>query len=112
MHLPPSFSARVRDGVYVLEQQTFCDAFCVLSLPMLSSKTEETAVLILNRIVWTNNKAFKYGASDSPLCYRCGETETMEHLLYLCPNYSEPLWSEASTTLTTTITHHTQEYTA
>lgn len=62
--------------------------------------------------VWTNNKAFKYGASDSPLCYRCGETETMEHLLYLCPNYSEPLWSEASTTLTTTITHHTQEYTA
>jgi hypothetical protein len=36
----------------------------------------------------------------------------MEHLLYLCPNYSEPLWAEASTTLTTTIAHHTQEYTA
>jgi hypothetical protein len=36
----------------------------------------------------------------------------MEHLLYLCPNYLEPLWSEASTTLTTTFSHHTQEYTA
>jgi hypothetical protein len=36
----------------------------------------------------------------------------MEHLLYLCPNYSEPLWAEASTTLTAAIAHHTQEYTA
>jgi hypothetical protein len=76
---------------------------------MLSSKTKETALQVLNRTIWTNNKAFKSGASDSPLCFQCEKTETMEHLLYLCPNYSEPLWAEASTTLTTTISHYTQE---
>jgi hypothetical protein len=36
----------------------------------------------------------------------------MEYLLYLYPNYSEPLWAETGTTLKTTIAHHTQEFTA
>ncbi len=112
MGAPPAFSTRERDGVYVPEWQTFVDAFRVLSLPYMSSKTKEVAFQILNRTIWTNNKSFKSGLSTSLQCYRCEEVETMEHLLYLCPNYAEKLWAEVGLVLTQTITQFTNEYTA
>jgi hypothetical protein len=112
MKIPPAFSTRERDGVYVPERQTFKDAFCVLSLPFLSSKTRETAFQILNRTIWTNNKGFKSGMCTSPLCFRCDEIETMEHLLYLCPNYAEKVWTEFGHLLTRTTTQFSNEYTA
>jgi hypothetical protein len=112
MGAPPAFGTRERNGDYVPEQQTFIDAFRVLSLPYMSSKTKETAFQILNRTIWTNNKSFKSGLSDSPQCYRCEEVETMEHLLYLCPNYVEKLWVEFGHTLTQAIAQFTNEYTA
>jgi hypothetical protein len=65
-------------GVYVPERQNFQDAFFVLSLPLLSSKTKETTFQILKRTVWTNNKAFKSGMHNSPLCNRCDGIETIE----------------------------------
>jgi hypothetical protein len=111
MSVPPAYGTREQHGIYVPEQQTF-RAFQVLNLPRLSSKTKETAFQILNRTIWTNNKAFKSGLADSPMCYRCDEIETMEHLLYLCRNYSEHLWQEFSCTLTATITNFTGEYVA
>jgi hypothetical protein len=95
-----------------LKRQTFIDAFRVLSLPYMSSKTKEVAFQILNRTIWTNNKSFKSGLSTSPQCYRCEEVETMEHLLYLCLNYAEKLWAEFGHVLTQTITQFTNEYTA
>ncbi len=112
MGAPPAFGTRERDGVYVPERQTFVDSFRVLSLPYMTSKTKEVAFQILNRTVWTNNKSFKSGLSASPQCHRCEEVETMEHLLYLCPNYAEKLWAEFSLVLTQTITQFTNEYTA
>ncbi len=112
MGTPPAFGTRERDGVYVPEQQTFLDSFKVLSLPYLSSKTKEVAFQILNRTVWTNNKSYKSGLGPSPQCHRCEEIETMEHLLYLCPNYSEGLWAEFGRALTQTITQYANEYTA
>jgi hypothetical protein len=112
MGTPPAFGTRERDGVYVPERQTFVDSFRVLSLPFMSSKTKEVAFQILNRTVWTNNKSFKSGLIDSPLCLRCEEVETMEHLLYLCPNYAEKLWIELGLALTQSIAQFSQEYTA
>jgi hypothetical protein len=112
MGTPPAFGTRERDGVYVPERQTFLDSFKVLSLPYLSSKTKEVAFQVLNRTVWTNNKSYKSGLSPSPQCHRCEEIETMEHLLYLCPSYSEGLWVEFGRALTQTITQYTNEYTA
>jgi hypothetical protein len=112
MKVPPAFSTRERDGVYVPDRQTFKDAFRVLSLPFMSSKTRETAFQILNRTIWTNNKAFKSGMCTSPQCLRCDEIETMEHLLYLCPNYAEKIWLEFGHLLTRTITQFSNEYTA
>jgi hypothetical protein len=105
-------STRERDGVYVPEWQTFKDAFRVLSLPFMSSKTRETAFQILNRTIWTNNKAFKSGMCTSPQCFRCDEIETMKHLLCLCPNYAEKIWFEFGHLLTRTITQFSNEYTA
>jgi hypothetical protein len=110
--LPPAFSTRERDGVYVPEQQTFKDAFRVLSLPFMSSRTKETAFQILNRTVWKNNKGFKSGLCVSPQCFRCDDIETMEHLLYMCPNYAEKLWAEFRHMLTQTKTQFSHEYTA
>jgi hypothetical protein len=78
----------------------------------MSSKTKQVAFQILNRTVWTNNKSFQSGLSISPQCHRCEEVETMEHLLYLCPNYSEKLWAEFGLVLTQTIGQFTNEYTA
>jgi hypothetical protein len=112
MKIPPAFSTRERDGVYVPERRTFKDAFGVLFLPFMSSKTKKTAFQILNRTIWTNNKAFKSGMHTSPLCFRCDEIETMEHLLYLCPNYAEKVWSEAGYLLTRAISQFSTEYTA
>jgi hypothetical protein len=112
MDTPPAFGTRERDGVYVPERQTFVDSFKVLSLPYLSSKTKEVAFQILNRTVWTNNKSFKSGLSASPMCHRCEEVETMEHLLYLGPSYAEKLWAEFGLALTQTIAQFTNEYTA
>ncbi len=112
MGAPPAFSTRERDDVYVPERQTFVDAFRVLSLPYLSSKTKETAFQILNRTVWTNNKSFKSGLCPSPQCFRCEDIETMEHLVYLCPNYAEILWVEFGQVLTQAIAQFTAEYTA
>jgi hypothetical protein len=112
MKTPPAFGTRERDGVYVPERQTFKDAYHVLSLPFLSSKTKETAFQILNRTIWTNNKAFKSGLCASPLCLRCDEIETMEHLIYLCPNYAEQVWAILGQMLTRTVTQFSNEYTA
>jgi hypothetical protein len=112
LNIPPAFGTRERDGVYVPERQTFKDAFGVLSLPFMSYKTKETAFQILNRTIWTNNKAFKSGMHTSPLCFRCDEIETMEHLLYLCPNYAEKVWLEAGYLLTRAVTQFSAEYTA
>jgi hypothetical protein len=40
---------------------------------LLPSKTKETAFQILNRTVWTNNKAFKSGTSDPPYAINAKE---------------------------------------
>jgi len=80
----PAYDTRVRDGVYVPDRNTFTDAFQVTTMAGLPSKTNETAFQILNRTIWTNNKAFKTGKRDDPDCDWCGDRETMEHLLYDC----------------------------
>ena len=50
-------------------------------------------------------KRYKSGTRDNPDCQLCGDIETMEHLIYLCPHYAEPLWQELSDSLTTLFEH-------
>jgi hypothetical protein len=100
----PAYHTRRRDGVYVPDIATFNDAYKVLRITSLPSKTKEVAFETLNRTIWTNNKAFKSRMTDSPNCDRCGQTETMEHLLLSCPHYSEQVWAETSHMITDTLT--------
>ena len=57
----------------------------VYSLPFrttLESKLREFQFKILNRIVFTNEKLFRFGMADSPSCFFCQtEVESVGHLL-------------------------------
>ena len=65
----------------------------VYSLPFrstLESKLREFQYKILNCIVFTNEKLFRFGITQSPLCTFCQkENESIEHLLFSCNETSE-----------------------
>ena len=69
----------------------------VYSLPFrttLDSKLREFQCKILNNIVFTNDKLFRFGLSQSPNCTYCNEEpESIEHLLSRCKVSSE-FWKE------------------
>ncbi len=97
----PAYQTRIRDGLAVRpSQRDFTNAYNILHLPMITSKTRETAFQILNCTIWTNNKAYKSRMRQDPNCDRCGKMETMEHLLCECEFYSEPLWGKLAESLT------------
>ncbi len=99
--MAPSYQTRLRDGLAVRpNQRDFTNAYNVLHLPTITSKTRETAFQILNCTIWTNNKAYKSRMRPDPHCERCKKVETMEHLLCECEFYSEPLWSKLAESLT------------
>ncbi len=97
----PSYHTRIRDGLAIRpSQRDFTNAYNIIRLPTITSKTRETAFQILNHTIWMNNKAFKSRMRPDPYCDRCKKVETMEHLLCECEYYSEPLWSKLSEGLT------------
>jgi hypothetical protein len=49
---------------------------------------------------WTNNKAFKSWMRPDPSWDRCGDVETMEHLLCECMHYSQLLWDRLGDVIT------------
>jgi hypothetical protein len=110
IQVPPSYSTRQRDGITLPEKVTFLNVYKVLHMPLLPSKTKETVFQILNRTIWTQNKAFKSGRAPDALCYRCEEVEIMEHLLYSCEHYSAKIWDLAGKSFTLAISHHSGEY--
>jgi hypothetical protein len=61
IQVPPSYTTRQRDGITLPQRATFINAYKVLHLSLLPSKTKETVFQILNRTIWTQNKAFKSG---------------------------------------------------
>ncbi len=78
---------------------TFFTAYKILTLPLLPSKTKETTFQMLNRMIWTANKANKSGKSLDPICH-CKELETMRHLLGSCENDLAKIWAPAKHALT------------
>jgi hypothetical protein len=81
-------------------QRAFNNAFDLLLLPTITSKTQEMAFQVLNRTIWINNKAYKSRRRPDLGCERCGRTETMAHLLCECEHDSELLWDRLSSILT------------
>ncbi len=101
---------RQRDGITLPQNAMFINAYKVLHLSLLPSKTKETVFQILNRTIWTQNKAFKSGPAPDAFCYRCEEIETMEHLLYCCEHYSAKIWDLAGKSLTLALSQYSGEY--
>ena len=73
------------------------DKIVLKSLPFrtsLDSKLREFQYKILNNIVFTNDKLFRFGLSQSPNCTFCNEEpESLEHLLSRSKVSSE-FWKE------------------
>ncbi len=59
---------------------------------------------------WTKTKAFKSGLTEDASCLRCEETETREHHIYVCENYSAKIWHLAGQSFTFTISRHSGDY--
>ena len=58
----------------------------------LEPKLREFQFKTLNRIVFTNEKLFRFGMADSPSCAFCQtEVESIEHLLFSC-KVSSSFW--------------------
>jgi hypothetical protein len=110
IQVPPAYTTRQRDGITLPQRITFLNAYKILHMSLLPSKTKETAFQILNRTVWTQNKAFKSGRAADAKCFRCEEIETMEHLLYCCEHYSAKIWDLTGRSLTLALSHHSGEY--
>ena len=105
----PAYHTRRQDGVFYPTIDTFNNAYNIIEMGSLPSKTKETAFQILNRTIWTNNKAHKSGRRDNPNCDKCNQTETIEHLIYGCEEYSADLWTELGQSLTHVIVAHTRK---
>ena len=58
----------------------------------IETKLQEFQYKILNDIIFTNDKLFRFKLIDSPLCIFCKkEVESREHLLFYC-RCTEALW--------------------
>ena len=56
----------------------------------MESKLREFQYKVLNCIVFTNEKLFRFGITQSPLCTFCQkEDESIEHLLFSCKESCE-----------------------
>ena len=85
-----------RKQVPAMAQKLFTDKFSyfsfnwntIYSLPFvvtIETKIREFQYKVLNNIVFTNEKLFKFKMTDSPLCSFCKrEVESLEHLFYYC----------------------------
>lgn len=60
----------------------------------LDTKLRAFQYKLLNHILYTNDRLYKFKIVDSPLCAFCNsENESLEHLLFLC-TASEVFWKE------------------
>ncbi len=107
----PAYQTRTQGNIHIRPTvPTFNNAYQILRLPLLPSKTRETAFQILNRTIWTNNKAFKSKMRQDPNCERCGLTETMEHVLCECLHYAQLLWVRPGEVLTQYLNSVSDDY--
>jgi hypothetical protein len=102
----PACHTRRKDGVFYPTTDTHNNAYNIIGISSLPSKTKEIAFQILNPTTWTNNKAHTSGKRDNPDCDNCGQTETIEHLIYNCEEYSMEPWAELGQSLTSALMVH------
>ena len=96
--IPPTAKQKLQDkysDTIVDWEKVFSLAFNVT----LESKLREFQYKILNCILYTNEKLFRLGLTDSPCCTFCQEDiESIEHLLFSC-KVSFEFWQHVSSWL-------------
>ena len=70
-----------------LEQYTFRQIWR-LGFPYLIA----IRLKVIYKDLFNNHRRYRAGLSDTPNCSVCGQVETVEHMLFECPN-AERLWS-------------------
>lgn len=89
---PPARATRIRDGIATPDLETFLKGYDILKSSLIPSKTKEISFQILNRTLWSANKASKSGVAETADCVYCGRTETTEHMIIDCDNYAYLQW--------------------
>jgi hypothetical protein len=101
--IPPAYKTRMNDRIARPDLSEFPKSYRFVTDPIIPSKTKEISFQIINRTLWTNNKAYKSGIRDDPACPVCERTETIEHLVADCDNYSYLRWTDLNQALTNTL---------
>ena len=66
----------------------------------VETKIREFQYKLLNNIIFTNEKLFRFKMTESPMCTFCQkEIESLEHLLFYC-NITKDFWRDFSSWLT------------
>ena len=70
------------------------DLFLLLKQITLDCKMQSFQFRILHKIVWFNDKLFKYGLSETSLCTFCNASlDSLEHRFWLC-GVSQDIWKD------------------
>jgi hypothetical protein len=89
----PAYNTRVRDRIPVPNEDDFAKAYLsLLNNPLLSSRMKDNSFQVLNRMLWSKQKAFLSNMADDPNCPYCTRAESTEHMLADCDNYAMQRW--------------------
>ena len=84
-------------GLRVTDQHLYKSYVRKIKL-LKDKKLAETNFKILNNILPCNRNLYKWGKSDTDMCYFCQEQESISHLLFYCTRV-KPIWEIASNVL-------------
>jgi len=90
--IAPAYMTRIRDNIFVPTKEIFTQSFAILNNNLIPQKTKEISFQIINRTLWTNNKAYKSNKRNDDNCRFCLQTETVEHAILQCENYASLQW--------------------
>ena len=110
-NVAPSYFTRIKNNIPVPDKNDFRLAFKNIFNLKLSSKTKEVSFNILNRTLWTLDKAHmaQIGENNSNQCPRClnGVKDNTMHIMLDCPKYASTMWDVVEKMITATLrTHH------
>ena len=110
-NVAPSYMTRIKDKIPVPDKNGFRLAFTNIFNLKLASKTREVSFNILNRTLWTLDKAHmaQIGDNNSNQCPRClnGARDKTMHIMLDCPKYASIMWDFVERMITEMLrTHH------
>ena len=78
---------------------------------LTSTKHKNSVLRTIHGDIYSNERLFRFGMSDSPLCLACGQIDTLSHKIFECP-VSKEIWDltlSATDKLRPTLVHAANE---